>query len=81
MNIIECNFQEEIFQQVKNEKIVLKDTDLTNSYFNKTSLDKIDLTTCEISGIDLEIDDIGGAIVTAIQALDLTRMMRLVIKC
>ena len=81
VNIIECNFQEGIFQQVRNEKIVLKDTDLTNSYFNKTSLDKVDLTTCEISGIDLEIDDIGGAIVTAMQALDLTRLMRLVIKC
>lgn len=79
-NILNCNFQEVVFQQVKKEKIVFIDTDLTNSYFNKTSLDKIDLTTCEITGIDVQIDDIAGAIVTPMQALDLTRLMRLTVK-
>lgn len=80
VNIINCNFQEAVFQQVKKGKLAFIDTDLTSSYFNKTSLDKMDLTTCEIGAIDVEIDDIAGAIVTPMQALDLTRLMRLTVK-
>ena len=62
------------------EKISFENVDLTNSYFNKTSLSKVDLTTCDIMGIDVDIDDIRGAEVTAIQGLDLTRLIGLVIK-
>lgn len=80
VNIVDCNFQDVIFQQARVEKIALKDSDLTNTYFNKTSLNKIDLTTCDITGIDLEIDDIAGATVTAMQGLELTRLMRITIK-
>lgn len=78
--IEECNFSEGIFQQVKLDKVSFNETDLTNSYFNKTALNKIDFTTCDITGIDVEIEDLSGAIVDTMQALDLTRLMNIVVK-
>ena len=62
------------------DKINFQKADLTNSYFNKTSLKDIDLTTCDISGIDVEINDLFGVVVTAIQGLELTRLMNIIIK-
>ena len=53
---------------------------MINTFFNKTILNKIDFTTCEIEGISVEISDIRGAIVTPIQGLDLTRLIGLVIQ-
>ena len=53
---------------------------MINSFFNKTSLNRIDLTTCDINGIDVEISDLSGAIVNSMQGLDLTRLLNIVIK-
>mgnify|MGYP001702075976 FL=1 len=53
---------------------------MTNGYFNKTFLGKQDLTSCDIEGIDVEIENIYGTTVTAMQGLDLTRLMGLIIK-
>lgn len=80
INIIESNLQRVIFQEAKIENAVFINTSLLGGYFNKTFLGKIDLTTCEITGIDLDMDDLFGAVVTPIQALELTRLMGLVIK-
>ena len=80
VNIINCNFEEAVFQQVKLDKTTFNDTNLINTFFNKTILNKIDFTTCEIEGISVEISDIRGAIVTPIQGLDLTRLIGLVIQ-
>ena len=54
--------------------------DLTNGFFNKTFLGKIDLTTCDITGIDVDIPNIYGTTVTTMQALDLSRLLGLNIK-
>lgn len=40
----------------------------------------MDLTTCEISGIDVNIPNVYGATVTPMQALDLSRLLGLNIK-
>lgn len=40
----------------------------------------IDFTTCQIAGISLEINDIKGAVVNAMQGLELTRLLELDIK-
>ena len=55
-------------------------TDLTNAYFNKTALNKIDFTTCDIMGIDTEIENLSGVVVNTMQALELTRFMKILIK-
>ena len=78
--IDECNFSEGIFQQAKLDKVIFNETDLSNSYFNKTNLNKIDFTTCDITCIDVEIENLYGVIVNTMQALGLTRLMKIVIK-
>lgn len=80
VNIEECNFSDGAFQQVKLDKVSFNETNLTNAYFNKTALNKIDFTTCDITGIDAEIEDLSGVIVNTMQALDLTRLMNIVVK-
>ena len=71
---------ETVLQDAKLEKTVFEKCDLTNGFFNKTFLGKIDLTTCDITGIDVEIPNIYGAAVTTMQALDLSRLLGLNIK-
>ena len=71
---------EAILQEVKFEKTVFENCDLTNGFFNKTFLGKMDLTTCEISGIDVDIPNVYGTTVTTIQALELSRLLGLNIK-
>ena len=78
--IDECNFSEGVFQQVKLDKVIFNEVDLNNTYLNNTNLNKIDFTTCDISGIDVEIENLAGAIVNTVQALDLTRLMKLVVR-
>ena len=67
-------------QQTKLDKVIFNESDLTNAYLNKTNLNKIDFTTCDITGIDVEIEDLEGVIVNTIQALDLTRLMKIIVK-
>lgn len=76
----ESNLEESIFQEVNHKNIIFKESNLSNSYFNKTQLDKVDFTSCEITGIDVDIESVRGVIVTSYQALDLTRLMGIVIR-
>ena len=71
---------EAVLQDVKFDKTVFENCDLTNGFFNNTFLGKMDLTTCEISGIDVNIPNVYGATVTTMQALDLNRFSGLNIK-
>ena len=80
MYFIESNLKEAVFQETKLDKVVFEECDLRNGYFNKTFLGKQDLTSCDIEGIDIDIENIYGATVTAMQGLDLTRLMGLIIK-
>ncbi len=80
LHFIDSDLQGGIFQEVKKEGLLFRDTNLTNGYFNKTPLNKVDFTTCNIAGIDVEIENLKGAEVTALQALELTRLMGLIVK-
>lgn len=80
VNIFESNFNEGTFQEVKHKALTFIDTDLRDGYFNGTSLSKIDFTTCDINGINVDIKDLRGAIVTPMQGLELTRLLGLEIK-
>lgn len=80
VNMLESDFNGSVFQEVRREKVAFNEIDFSNSYFNKTTLSKLDLTSCNITDIDIEIRDLAGAIVTPMQALDLTRLMDLTIK-
>lgn len=58
-------------------KVIFENSNLINTFFNKTPLRNIDFTTCQIAGISLEINDIKGAVVNAMQGLELTKLLEL----
>lgn len=80
MNIVNSDFQEATFQEVSHKKLSVEKSSFINAYCNKTSFNKVDLTTCEIDGINVDVEDVSGAIVTAMQALHLTKLLNLQIK-
>ena len=55
-------------------------TNLKKANFNGTKLSGIDFTTNNIEGIEIGIDDIRGAIFDVSQAIDLTKLMGIIIK-
>ena len=54
--------------------------DLTQAQFSKTSLKGIDLSTCKIEGIAISLEDIKGAIVEELQAMDLLYLLGVTLK-
>ncbi|WP_294404777.1 hypothetical protein [uncultured Clostridium sp.] len=60
------------------EEVVISDR-IRNKTISSELIENIDLTTCEISGISLDINDVRGVIVTQLQAVDLTRLMDIII--
>lgn len=80
MNILNSDFEEATFQEVKHKKLSVEESSFINAYCNKTSFEKVDLTSCDIDGINVDIEDVRGAIVTTMQALHLTKLLNLQIK-
>ena len=66
----ECNLKETAFE---NCKLVL-------SNLFKTNLNKIDFRDNNINGITVRIEDLKGAIVSEYQALELSRLIGIIIK-
>ncbi|MDU4622450.1 MAG: pentapeptide repeat-containing protein, partial [Clostridioides difficile] len=60
--------------------LVFEYTNLKKANFNGTKLSGIDFTTNNIEGIEIGIDDIRGAIFDVSQAIDLTKLMGIIIK-
>lgn len=59
---------------------ILDTCDLSQSLFQQTPLKDIDLRTCRLSGIQITLPDLKGAIVTPMQASELAALLGLVIK-
>lgn len=68
------------FQENKIKKLIFKNADLTQVQFLKTSLKGIDLSNSIISGIIIAIEDIRGATINELQALDLVGLIGVKIK-
>jgi len=62
-------------EATKLTEVVLRQADLA-----ETRLAGVDLSACDIEGILLRIEDLRGAIVTAGQAMELARLLEVVIK-
>jgi uncharacterized protein YjbI with pentapeptide repeats len=63
------------FEGTRLHEVILRQADL-----GETSLAGLDLSTCEIDGIVLRIEDLHGAIVNAAQAMELARFLGVTIK-
>ena len=68
------------FQENKFKNIVLKNADLTQAQFFKSSLNGIDFSDSLIDGIVVSIEDLKGAIINEFQAVDLIGLIGVKIK-
>ena len=65
---------------MENESLEIENTNLCESVFSGTSLKDIDFTTSNIYGIEVRIQDIAGGIFSMEQAIELSKLMKIVIK-
>lgn len=68
------------FEENKHKKLEIDNSDLTGANFFKTSLKDIDLSTNNISALVVGLDDIKGAKIDSMQALDLIGLLGVKIK-
>lgn len=74
------SFAFSVFIEVKNKYLNFDDCDLKKTSFNKTYLEDVDLSNCEIDGIEIGIPELYKAKVNAIQALELVKLIGLIIE-
>lgn len=68
------------FEDSKLRHVYFEKSNLTQGLFYRTKLNGIDLSTCEIQGIVTSIEDIKGVIVNNFQAIELSKLLGLIIK-
>ncbi|MCU1322394.1 MAG: pentapeptide repeat protein [Acidobacteriaceae bacterium] len=73
-------FREAALNQVDFESTRFNDVVLRQAELTRTRLAGLDLTTCDIEGITLQLEDLRGAIVSAAQAMQLARFLEVVIR-
>ena len=89
-NFTEANFKNVIIEdsnissgslsEVKFKNVNFKNADFSNSQFFRTKLTGIDFSGSNISGIVVGIEDLKGAIVNELQALELANLLGIKIK-
>ena len=68
------------FQETKIKNLSFEKANLEQTQFFKTSLKEVDLSTCQIEGIAILPEDIKGAIVDQLQAMDLMYLLGVKVK-
>lgn len=68
------------FHETKIKNIYFNNVDLTQAQFFKTSLKGVDLSNSKIEGIAVSIEDINGAIIDQLQAMDLLYLIGVKLK-
>lgn len=79
-NIKDCDFSGSEFEDVRFSRLDLKNVSFLGSRFFKTKLGLIDFTECNIDGISVEIKDLKDMIVSPYQAVELSKMLGIIIK-
>ena len=80
VSLINSDFSYSVFQEVENGMLLLDSTNLVKTVFTGTSLDRVDFTNCNIEAIEVRLKDVYGGIFSVNQALDLTKLMGILIK-
>ena len=78
--IKESDFNNSEFEDVTFNKLIIKEDYFIGTRFFKTKLEGIDFTDCEIEGISAEINDVKGMIVNHIQAVEVSKLLGIVVK-
>jgi len=71
---------ESSFKMIKWKKIVFNNCNLEETEIYKMSLEKLDLSSCNISKIMVSVNDLKGLIVSVDQALSLSLLLGIKIK-
>ncbi len=80
VNFESSSFYSSIFMEVKNRYMYFDDCNFKKSVFTRTYLEDVDLSNCEIDGIEIGIPELYKTKVNASQGLDLVRLMGLIIE-
>lgn len=75
-----CNLKESSFNEAKWKNLKFNESDLTETEFYKTTMKDIDLSTCTIKNIKIEINNLKGLQVSYEQALGLSLLLGIKIK-
>lgn len=69
------SFVSSVFMEVKNKHMYFDDCNFKKSVFRKTYLEDVDLSNCEIDGIEVGIKELYKAKVNASQGLELIKLI------
>ena len=74
------SFASSVFMEVKNKYLNLDDCDFKKTVFTRTYLEDVDLSNCEIDGIEIGIPELYKTKVNASQGLELVKLIGLIIE-
>lgn len=75
-----CKFIGSDFNDSKFTKVEIEHSDLSKSSFTGVHLNGMDLRTNKLDSLSLRLEDLKGSKVTTLQALELTRLLEIVIE-
>ena len=75
-----CNLSESVWDSVQWQHMEWDGCDLTRATVHFTSLKGLDLRTCKLDGLLVDIPALRGAVVTPLQAAELAKLLGLVVK-
>ncbi len=80
VSIANSDFSFAVFQEIQNETLLLDSNNLTKSIFSGTALNNVDLANSYIDGIEVSIKDVYGGTFSENQALNLSKLMGIIVK-
>ena len=69
-----------IIQELHFKDVEFQNTNLIASQLIRTSLENIDLSTCDITGVAVTEECLKGLVVSELQALELSKLLGIMIK-
>ena len=76
----ETNLVNTCLGECKLKSVTFNDCDLFKAQMFKTKLKDIDFRTCNIEGIVVEKEDLNGMIVNEFQAIELSKLLGIIVK-
>ena len=78
--ISDCIFESSYIQESKLDKVEFRNCNFKQSQLSGTSLSGVDLSDSEFEGAGFRAEDLKGAIVSATQAVDFSKIFGLKVK-
>lgn len=76
----DSNFENGNFQNSNFEKVQFKECNFRLGQVSGTSLSGMDLSNCNLEGLGIQLENLKGAIVSPMQAIDFSKLLGLVVK-